>query len=496
MNKRILISLLVLLTISFVCAASILCFTGGIFLLGGDRLVSEQLQPGSGQPPLATFTPSPTPQVTPPSLLHPTPTLADETRVLLTPSPVPLDPVVLSQMEQIERQVSRLRGLNPLQPVKRHVYSPDDLRRHVEEEFFIDYLPDEVADDVRLLTAFGLVEVDFDLHQFYLDLYSEQIAGFYDSKTKEMYIVQGQSFSGPERSTYAHEFTHVLQDQHFDLRDGLNLNREYCQKNTEYCAAVTALIEGDAVLTEQHWLYIYGSPQDRLEIEAFYEDYRSPVYDQAPSFMREDFAFPYLEGVEFVLTLFEAGEFAAIDAAYLNPPISTEMILHPEKYPHELPVDVWLPEFDQVLDRPLRELDRGVMGEWYTYLLLAHGRDEAFRLPEDDARQAAAGWGGDAYAVYWDETVDQVVLVLSMLWDNQAEAREFQNAIQSYAGLRFGRPTTLDPNGLFTTWESTPDGAVILSSSGLETLWVIAPTLSDAHTIMQAVIAFESAGVR
>ncbi len=494
MNNRILLSILVLLTTACLCVVTILCVSGGLLLFDGDQLFKEAGEPEVRQAPLVTPTPTAAPPISRPADTATPPDTEIEPQN--TPTRIPLDAGVLAQMEEIERQVSRLRGLNPLAEVQRSVLTPAELRRHVEEEFFADYQPDEVADDVRVLAAFGLLDEDFDLYDLYLELYSEQIAGFYDSKTKEMYVVQGQDFSGPERSTYAHEFTHVLQDQHYDLRDGLGLNHDSCRADSERCAAITALIEGDAVLSEQYWLYVYGTRQDQMDIERYYQNYSSPVYDTAPAFLQEDFAFPYREGVEFVFSLFDAGGFPAVDAAYANPPLSTEMILHPEKYPDDIPLWVDLPDFARVLNRPLRELDRGVLGEWYAYLVLAHGRDSQFRLDADLSRQAAAGWGGDAYAVYSDEDAGMPVMALYMVWDNESEAREFQIAIGDYARLRFGSADSSDPAGRWQIWENTPEGAVLLQAAGEETLWVIAPSLSDAQALADVIGILETAGAR
>jgi hypothetical protein len=95
------------------------------------------------------------------------------------------------------------------------------------------------------------------------ELYSEQIAGYYDTKTKEMYVVQGEGFFGNERMTYAHEFTHVLQDQNTTCERACSVNEEYCEENTEYCAAVTALVEGDATMVQFTWFWRYATQQIR-----------------------------------------------------------------------------------------------------------------------------------------------------------------------------------------------------------------------------------------
>ncbi len=475
MNSRIPTSIVILLVLFCLGSLMVVCVTGGVLWQN-------------------TFKPSPTPlslvssptASAPPETAAPThsPSIPDEP----IPSPSPTrrlsaeDAAILQQMERIEQQVSALRGLPLLQPVQRRLMSPEELRQHVEENFLKDYSAEEAQQDALVLSVFGLLNRDYDLFDLYLNLYSEQVAGFYDSETKEMYVVQGSTFGGMERSTYAHEFTHALQDQRYDLRVGLKINPDYCKEDSEYCAAVQALIEGDASLTEQYWLYQHGTAQDRRDIEAFYASYSSPILDAAPSFLQEDFAFPYREGVNFTLTLFQQNGYEAIDAAFANPPVSTEMILHPEKYPSDRPTSVNLPPINSRLNRPLQELDRGVMGEWYTYLILAHGFQENWRIAAELARQAAAGWGGDAYAVFWDETANQPLMLLLSEWESERDAGEFRQALTAYARLRWGEADQQDVERGYL-WQETADGVVFFQQRGRQTLWLMAPREADLPLI-------------
>ena len=259
-----------------------------------------------------------------------------------------LSPEVLGQMDEIQQQVMAIRGLDMSTELKRDLMTPEELQDKVINDFFADYTDEDALQDSKVLSTLGLIEEGFDLKQFYLDLYSEQIAGYYDSETKDMYVIAGEKFGGMERMTYAHEFNHVLQDQNYDLENGMKLNEDYCKEDTEYCAAVSALIEGDSVSAEQAWFIQHSTRQDQQDLFSFQEDYTSPVYDAAPAYMKEDFLFPYTLGYDFVQGLIEQGDWAAVDAAYRNPPVTTEMILHPEKYPDDKPVTVEMPDLAAV----------------------------------------------------------------------------------------------------------------------------------------------------
>lgn len=484
MKSRIAISIGILLGLFCLGSLVVLCITGGVVWqnLGGLSGI-EPTAPGATPPALSQpASPTPPPSATPPDEAAPT----DEAAA--TAVPIVDDAGILRQMDEIQAQVAALRGLQASQPVQRRLMDSDALRQHVEENFLEDYSAEEATQDVKVLAVFGLLAADYDLYSLYIDLYSEQVAGFYDSETKEMYVVQAQGFGGVERSTYAHEFTHVLQDQTYDLRDGLKLNEEDCEQDSEYCAAITALIEGDASLTEQYWLYLHGSEQDNRDIEEFYANYSSPVLDNAPAFLREDFAFPYREGSEFVLGLFQEGGFAAVDAAFANPPLTTEMILHPQKYPDDRPLVVILPDLTQASDRRLSELDRGVMGEWYTYLILAHGKTPDWQLSDPQARQAAAGWQGDAYAVAWDEQANLPVMTLLTEWESERDAREFSSAFTGYGRLRWGAADPGSPPDR-QQWSETADGVIYFARQGTRTLWLMAPHGADIQRLAAAAMA-------
>lgn len=474
-NNRIVISIAILLVVVCLCLTTAAVVSGGIYFLGGDRLTGFfATATPTARPVTATPLPSDTDSI--PTPFSGTPTPKEETT-----SELPEE--VASQMDEIQQQVERIRSLDRATNVTRSLLTVEQLRAKVEDEFLADYTPEEVADDVRVLTAFGLLEPGYDLYNLYLELYTEQIAGYYDIEKDEMYVVLEEGFGGPQRSTYAHEYTHALQNQTHNVRENLNYTEEYCETDSEYCAAIQALIEGDAVLTEQSWYYLYATDRDRKEIDDYYQTIELSVFDSAPVFMQEDMMFPYSKGVDFVLTLFEEGGFASIDQAYIDPPVSTEQILHPDGYPDDRPVRVELPDLSTTLGRDLRELDRGVMGEWYTYLILSRGSKESFRLDDDQSIEAAAGWGGDAYAVYWDEQANQPVVVLYTVWDSTSDADDYSTAFEDYGSLRWGKPVSMGVAGELS-WDAGTEGAVIFSHTGNVTIWVIAPDSSDARMLM------------
>lgn len=384
---------------------------------------------------------------------------------------------------QIESQVSQIRGLSASQPVDRSLITLEELEEIVVEDFFSEYTDQDARQDVLILSLLGLLPEDFDLKSFYNDLYSEQIAGFYDDETQELFVVQGMSFGGSEKLTYAHEFTHVLQDQNFGFEEGLGLDEDSCEADSERCAAVQALIEGDASLTEVLWFQSFATRDDYNDLREIFENFATPVLDEAPPYMAADLYFPYEKGLAFTQHLYDQGGFSAVDAAFENPPLSTEQILHPERYPEDSPLPVSLPDFSEAIGEGWTLFDQNVMGEWYTYLILNRAYEESYRLSENLAREAAQGWGGDAYAFYINESSQEVVFVMDVFWDTLADAGEFAEAFEQYADLRWDTAESgvLD----LPTWRGS-DTTTSFLLEGNRTVWVTAPAIDLIETIFSS----------
>ncbi len=474
-TKAIIISGAVILVVSCVCLGLILAGGAGVSLFWPFETASK----GTATEAIEHETPE---EETPTAVIK-AETTTEEDEIGNGTEDFLSDELKMS-MDKIETQVIQIRGLQPTGPVERDLISEEELEEIVVNDLFSDYSDEDAHQDILILSALGLLSEDFDLKQFYLDLYSEQIAGFYDSELKAMYVVQGVGFGGNERLTYAHEYTHVLQDQVYGLDEGLGLNDESCEEDSERCAAVTALIEGDATLMQGLWFQRFATEQDYQDYFAAVESYESPVLDSAPPYISADLYFPYEYGYAFVDLLHGQGGFEAVDAAYANPPVSTEQILHPELYPDDKPVTVQLPDLTDVLGGDWSLADQNVMGEWYTYLILNKGCDENFQLPETLASDAAEGWGGDAYAFYLNEATDDVIFILDAVWDTTQDADEFFEAFIQYADLRW-EAASQEING-YHTW-SGEQGVSVLLQVGDRTLWVMAPDRELVETILSEI---------
>jgi hypothetical protein len=245
----------------------------------------------------------------------------------------------------------------------------------------------------------------------------------YSPLDKQVLIVD--KFS--DESLLTHEFTHALQDQHFDLMK-LLVVRPYNFDRTE---SLFAIIEGDAMnvqrRAEQGDVYGRRSLDDIIKQEdARFGDYRREVGAFFPPLLTETFIFRYREGARFVESVRRSRGERGVDALFSHPPLSTEQILHPEKYEAgEAPREVQLDEgafvannWKSVTSTPIGEV--GVRG-----LLMAG-------VKEKDATRAAAGWGGDR-AFLFERAGSVPLFVWKTVWDRPIDAEEFFNA---YNALR------------------------------------------------------------
>jgi hypothetical protein len=473
MKKKLTLSLLALVIAGCVLI-SIGLVAGVYFLLKSQKNYTPPVTTPLFQPTLATVVPAQGTQ--------------NSTPLSGTQSPLTLTSDIAKQMDEIQLDVNSIRGLKMKTDLQRALMTPEKLKDTVVNEFFADYTPEDAKKDVKVLSTLGLLEPNFDLRQFYLDLYSEQIAGYYDSTTKEMYVIAGKDFGGLERITYAHEFTHVLQDQNYDMENGLKLNEEYCKNETEYCAAVTALVEGDATLTEQFWFLQYSTDLDKDQVSKFQQTYSSPVYDSAPAYMKKDFLFPYQEGFAFVNQLYGRKKWQAIDDAFMHPPTSTEQILHPEKYPKENPVLVEIPDLLPTLGSGWTEIDRNVMGEWYTYLILSSAVKPQYRMDDAEARVASTGWGGDTYVYYTSADSKDYLFTWHSNWDTSHDSDEFYSLSRNYGSTRWGIP--LNESDTSVTWSSTTDGFITIRKAGNDVLWGMSTTEGTLKSVLPLIGGF------
>jgi hypothetical protein len=233
------------------------------------------------------------------------------------------------QRGEIERTVADLSGLKFLRPVVyreiAHAELPTVLTQKLSQQ-----VPDTEFESVGLeLSALGLIPAGMDLKRVYLALLGEQIGAFYDQHTHELFTFSGHPLTNSQNQVImAHELTHALQDQHFDL---LKLPLE-AKGNDDRALAASALVEGDATLVMNQ--YLTGNLSAAVLRESLAGALSTDVRQlaAAPRYLRETLLFPYLQGLQFVTALEAKGGRAAVSRAFANPPASTSQVMHPERY--------------------------------------------------------------------------------------------------------------------------------------------------------------------
>lgn len=372
--------------------------------------------------------------------------------------------------DAFEEILPSMRKLPFKQKVNRKVTRREDMKSILLKEFETDLSPEEFRANELALKAFGLVHRELNLKELLIEVYSEEIAAFYDPKTKTMHLIKEEEAKAQKPATFfeklfgkptgfdkdesktviAHELTHALSDQHFDL-DAMH---ETAKKNDDRSLAVSALIEGEATLVmmgvgvdDWNGTQILRMRSDDMDKAlSFMTPFMTFLgggksLKSAPPIITESMLFPYIRGMIFCTKVVNGGGWKGLDDAYRNPPVSTEQILHPEKYGNnpDLPMTIDLGKLTP--EAGWKEVGRNVLGEMQLAVLLrSHG-----------GKSAAAGWDGDSYAVF-ENPNHELGLVWLTTWDSEKDATEFAGGYLKYQTTKFDRETPKpDPNALALT---------------------------------------------
>ena len=389
------------------------------------------------------------------------------------PTPLPLAPEIQELVNGVQQQVSELRGL-PIQTQPfNNIVSQSRVEQVIRDEYIDGLVVSELEDEKRILVALGLVAPEYDLVTYALNSRADNIGGFYLPERDEIYVI-GFDFGGLEKWVYAHEFTHALQDQNYDLTSyGVYPS---CENGVEACKAFQALAEGDASLLAEQWLTRHATGTDLQDILAYTPPPSLFLDEFPPPYVARDLAFPYLEGREFVEAIFNQGGWEGVNAAYDAPPATTEQILHPQKFlDGEDPFPMNPINLTGALGNDWRLLRDDSLGEWMTFLILGYGADVATQAQEDNAKLGAEGWNGDRLAVYYNGTNDELVLAAHWHWDSSEDAEEFFEQFENYLDRRYDG---LDVDGLegALCWDADTEAVCFLAEDE-ETLWLMAPSL-------------------
>jgi hypothetical protein len=385
---------------------------------------------------------------------------------------------IVSMTAAMLKETSELRELSILKSVKSGAQSRAEIERMVIKNLDAETTPAEMHAAEVLLRVFGLAPKEFAYRSFIIKLLTEQVAGYYDPKAQQFYLADWIELEG-QKPVMAHELTHALQDQHFNLKRFEN----WPKGDSDAELAAHALIEGDATLAMT--IYMAKNPLVALAFirSLGAQEIASEQFKQAPRALRESLLFPYEEGSAWATQLYKRGGWEMVSQAFTKLPQSSEQILHAEKYfSYEAPQKLTLPELQSALGPAWKKLDYDVNGEWGCYLILNEFLNDA-----EESKQASAGWAGDRFALYESGKPDEVFVAQLTAWDTPLDAQEFFNAYARRTAKRYPDAKELKSDDNRFEWQ-TSTGKVVMELRGSRVAIVEGvPSSTDANKLLNAI---------
>jgi hypothetical protein len=464
---------------------------------------------GFAQNPASSSTPAATPQQQPsiPPQPSPTPQAAPspnpgpQAQPSATPSHrLEMEPVetihqitpaeakeLFRSVDEILHFASKDTGLPIKKKVKRSIVSRPQVEKYIGEKFKDD------ADRIRFERSelvekkFGLLPRTFDLHSFLIKLLSEQVAGYYDEKSRTMNLLD---WNEPEmqRPVMAHELTHALQDQSFNL-EKMSKHDEQIEKhglddldelvrNDEDSTCRSAVLEGQAMIVLLDYVLapqgqsVEKMPQVVELMQASMDKSRgSPVFDSAPLLLQEELAFPYRQGMQFIKDLLVAGgKQLAYTGVFARMPQTTREIMEPREYLAGRRVPpLLLPDLG-FLKKDYEPYDAGAVGELDVSLLLRIYADE------DLDKRLSPKWRGGAYYAAGRRGAKppdrnssaHIGLFYISKWATEAAAQEFAKVYAGALPKRYTSLHRLPADGTVSGRDSytSSDGMIFIQQTG------------------------------
>lgn len=354
--------------------------------------------------------------------------------------------------ERIMPQVAKMRGLEWKNEVETGVYSGEMLHEMLKSE--VEKMKEEYIKTSLLLYKLGLVEKGFDLYKATMGLYGAGIAGFYDPATKELNLIvrKNKGFQeiiqdllmrftmgvSQDEMVIAHELTHALDDQYFDLANLIDFETATSDMNF----VRLAVTEGTAVSIQYDFLFQrQGTPSyDNPGLHGMLQKVPGGevlpgqnAESEIPGMLVKQMLFPYSVGNRLV---FEArkrdqGKWDTVNKMFKDLPDSSEQVLHPEKYldtPRDVPVIIEQPDIPQIIQGNWAPVFQDTFGEFQFWIYI-EDFFKGYRSAEVVAKGASEGWDGDTMALYQNGD-GELILTWITAWDTEEDAIEFFKTYQ------------------------------------------------------------------
>jgi hypothetical protein len=368
----------------------------------------------------------------------------------------------IAAADEVLGQMSQITGLKLLTPLKKSLRSREEIRAYVMKQMNEEKNAAERYADQRSAEAFGLLPKGFDLDAFMVNVLTEQVEGLYDPKAREFYIADWSPLAD-QRMVMAHELTHALEDQHFQIEAWVKAARP----NEDAELARDAVLEGSAMAAMVDYLMLSTgrSLKDLPDFDPgmLIGDLAStPTLQNAPPFLKDTLIFPYIGGLSFSAAILKNRGWDALPGVFEKPPVSTQQILHPALYRSgKIPTTVALPRLEKLLGSNWSKLDENVLGEY--------GWKEVLKqfLDADRAKPLAAAWDGDRYAVFEEKQTKKLVLVTRLHVDSEEHAVRFFGQYSEALEKKHPQRSNLFRRPNFFSFD-TPNSGVFLDCLGTE----------------------------
>lgn len=332
---------------------------------------------------------------------------------------------LFGQIDEMLHSLSQITGWPVHRTVPAKMIGNDEfrsvLKSHVDKSD-----PKKVRAEELTLKMFGLVPEDFSLLKETVDLFGEQVAAYYDSDKKRLFVLDTVSTDLDRRIALVHELAHALADQQHSLLKYMHRNPDTDDAST----ARQAVMEGQA--TWLTWAYVASREGGKAEIppsmldtlaKAAAGSSQMPVYAQSPLYFRESLIFPYTEGLRFQDAVYRKLGREGFEQVFDRAPLSTQNILHPDTYLNKTtPATVKIPELKESLGaqaRQFRELTDGDLGEFDISVMLRQYMDEK------EGSEAASHLRGASFKLYENKKSKNPLLAYVSEWDSPESARRY-----------------------------------------------------------------------
>src|SRR5712691_6213898 len=368
----------------------------------------------------------------------------------------------IAAADDVLGKMSEITGLKLRTPLKKSLRSREEIRAYVIKQMNEEKTLAERYAGARSAEAFGLLPKGFDLDAFMVNVLTEQVEGLYDPKTREFYIADWSPLAD-QRMVMAHELTHALEDQHFQIEAWVKAARP----NEDAELARDAVLEGSAraAMVDYLMLGTGRSLKDRPDFDPgmLIGDLGStPTLQKAPPFLKDALIFPYLGGLTFSAAVMRNSGWSALPGLFEKPPVSTQQTLHPALYRScKPPSSVTLPPLEKLLGDNWSKLDENIMGEF--------GWKEVLKqfLDNDRAKTLAAAWDGDRYLVFEHKQTKKLILLTRLHLDSEVHAARFFGQYSEALEKKYPQRSNLLRRPNFFSFD-TAEGDVFLDCLGDE----------------------------